>query len=125
MIEETATEKSTTFELSDRVLKCVDCGSDFIFTAAEQSFFREKQFRHDPKHCRPCRAKRSTGNARVLTETRVHCFACGAETTVPFKPTRGKPVFCRSCFQKQTAHTPLSAPPASPASEKSVPVANA
>ncbi|HUV97475.1 MAG TPA: CxxC-x17-CxxC domain-containing protein, partial [Acidobacteriaceae bacterium] len=24
---------------------------------------------------------------------------CGTETTVPFKPTQGRPVLCRSCFQ--------------------------
>ena len=28
------------------------------------------------------------------------CSACGAETTLPFKPTSGKPVYCRACFQK-------------------------
>ena len=26
----------------DQVIKCVDCGEDFLFTAGEQSFFREK-----------------------------------------------------------------------------------
>jgi CxxC-x17-CxxC domain-containing protein len=28
---------------------------------------------------------------------------CGADTTVPFKPTQGRPVLCRSCFKQQTA----------------------
>jgi CxxC-x17-CxxC domain-containing protein len=32
-------------------------------------------------------------------ETRTECSACGIETTVPFKPTQGRPVLCRSCFQ--------------------------
>lgn len=27
------------------------------------------------------------------------CSTCGQETTVPFEPTTGKPVQCRSCFQ--------------------------
>ena len=30
----------------------------------------------------------------------VTCAACNVETTVPFKPTNGKPVYCRDCFQK-------------------------
>lgn len=31
----------------------------------------------------------------------VTCSACQAETTVPFTPTPGRPVYCRSCFEKQ------------------------
>lgn len=29
------------------------------------------------------------------------CSECGAECEVPFKPTEGKPVFCRECFAKR------------------------
>lgn len=29
------------------------------------------------------------------------CAACGCETTVPFRPVEGRPVFCRDCFQSQ------------------------
>jgi CxxC-x17-CxxC domain-containing protein len=32
-------------------------------------------------------------------ETRTTCSGCGKETTVPFKPTQGRPVLCRECFQ--------------------------
>jgi len=28
------------------------------------------------------------------------CTSCGKECTVPFKPTAGKPVYCRECFSK-------------------------
>lgn len=95
----------------DRVLKCSDCANDFIFTAGEQLFFFDRQFKNDPKRCKLCKAKRaglgrSTDGAPVAaalplsrTETRTECSACGVETTVPFKPTQGRPVFCRSCFQ--------------------------
>ena len=27
------------------------------------------------------------------------CFRCGAETTVPFEPRRGRAVYCRPCFE--------------------------
>lgn len=94
----------------DRILKCSDCGNDFIFTAGEQLFFFDRQFKNDPKRCKLCKAKRAglgrstegTATARLplsRTETRTECSACGVETTVPFKPTQGRPVFCRSCFQ--------------------------
>ncbi len=29
------------------------------------------------------------------------CSECGQECEVPFKPTEGKPVFCRECYQKR------------------------
>jgi CxxC-x17-CxxC domain-containing protein len=94
----------------DRFLKCSDCGEEFVFTAGEQLFFQDKQFKNDPKRCKPCKAKRA-GLGRSVnpngvvalplsrTETRTLCSACGIETTVPFKPTQGRPVLCRECFQ--------------------------
>ncbi|MGD0858836.1 MAG: zinc-ribbon domain containing protein [Terracidiphilus sp.] len=88
-------------EFTDRVLKCIDCGVEFVFTAGEQLFFHDKQFTNDPKHCKQCKAKRARGGQRVRTETRTTCSQCAAETTVPFKPTQGRPVLCRSCFQQQ------------------------
>ena len=33
-------------------------------------------------------------------EHEVVCAECGAQTTVPFKPTGDRPVKCRDCFQK-------------------------
>lgn len=29
------------------------------------------------------------------------CSECGKECEVPFKPTEGRPVFCRDCFMKK------------------------
>lgn len=91
-------------EFVDKELQCVSCGVRFLFTADEQLFFRTKQFQNDPRHCKECRAKRS-GNSRkpVRSETRIICALCGLQTTVPFTPRHGRPVLCRSCFQKQTA----------------------
>lgn len=28
------------------------------------------------------------------------CSDCGKDTQVPFKPTEGRPVYCRDCYQK-------------------------
>ncbi|MFH1404283.1 MAG: CxxC-x17-CxxC domain-containing protein [Candidatus Altiarchaeota archaeon] len=29
------------------------------------------------------------------------CSKCGQSCQVPFKPTEGKPVYCKECFRKQ------------------------
>src|ERR1700710_613959 len=93
-------------EFLDRILTCNDCGGDFIFTAGEQLFFFDKQFKNDPKRCKTCKGKRAakagskaSGAGPARTEPRTECSACGVETTVPFKPTQGRPVLCRQCFQ--------------------------
>ena len=111
-------------EFADRVLKCIDCGAEFVFTAGEQLFFHDKQFKNDPKHCKQCKAKRASGGPRVRPETRTTCSQCGEETTVPFKPTQGRPVLCRVCFKQQRtpaeqtqendAKLAASAPPPAP-----------
>jgi CxxC-x17-CxxC domain-containing protein len=85
----------------DKILKCADCGNDFVFTAGEQLFFFDKQFKNDPKRCKQCKAKRASGSGSARPETRTVCSECGTETTVPFKPTQGRPVLCRSCFQQK------------------------
>ncbi len=95
-------------EFQDRVLTCEDCGKEFTFTAGEQLFFHDKNFTNDPKRCKQCKAKRNTNRRSVRTETRTNCSACGNETTVPFKPTQGRPVLCRSCFQNQQGGSELS-----------------
>jgi len=87
-------------EFVDKVLKCVDCGNEFIFTAGEQIFFHDKQFKNEPKRCKTCKSKRAQGKT-VRPETRTTCSECGMETTVPFKPSQGRPVLCRSCFQRK------------------------
>jgi CxxC-x17-CxxC domain-containing protein len=104
-------------EFQDKTLKCVDCGADFVFTAGEQLFFHDKHFKNEPKRCKGCKTKRmaqigrgnggeaqpqSSGNYQKV-ETRTTCSGCGKETTVPFKPTQGRPVFCRECFQQRRA----------------------
>ena len=96
-------------EFQDKVLKCIDCGADFVFTAGEQLFFHDKQFKNQPKRCKACKAKRTSSwgpvpsGSRPRVETRTNCSGCGKETTVPFKPTQGRPVFCRECFQQRRA----------------------
>jgi CxxC-x17-CxxC domain-containing protein len=44
----------------DRTLTCVDCGVEFIHSAADQEFYAETGFASDPKRCASCRAYRRT-----------------------------------------------------------------
>jgi len=32
------------------------------------------------------------------------CSECGEECEVPFKPTEGKPVFCKECYKKKKGY---------------------
>jgi CxxC-x17-CxxC domain-containing protein len=114
-------------EFVDRLLTCADCGGEFVFTAGEQLFFLDKQFKNDPKRCKPCKSKRSAQTASPdggpaaagisRTETRTECSECGISTTVPFKPTQGRPVLCRQCFKNK--RTSVAAPANVPAVEAS------
>ncbi len=96
-------------EFHDKVLKCSDCGKEFVFTAGEQLFFHDKQFHNNPKRCKACKLKRGGGSS-VRAETRTHCSVCEQETTVPFRPTHGRPVLCRSCFEQNRRSAPPEVP---------------
>jgi len=119
-------------DFADRILLCADCGGQFVFTAGEQLFFFDKQFKNDPKRCKPCKGRRSgvmvaagSGPAAAgisRTETRTICSTCEVETTVPFKPTQGRPVLCRQCFQKAQRNGTLAASGMTGASPAQVPV---
>ncbi len=42
--------------------------------------------------------KRDFGDREMHKAT---CAECGNECEVPFKPTEGKPVYCRDCYRKR------------------------
>jgi CxxC-x17-CxxC domain-containing protein len=119
-------------EFVDRILTCTDCGGEFIFTAGEQLFFLDKQFKNDPKRCKPCKSRRGAQAAGAApgsgpaaagisrTETRTVCSECGIETTVPFKPTQGRPVLCRQCYKNKTAPSTQPVQTASTPAERAV-----
>lgn len=41
----------------DKMLKCQDCGAEFVFTENDQRFYEEKGFT-PPKRCKNCRQNR-------------------------------------------------------------------
>jgi CxxC-x17-CxxC domain-containing protein len=38
------------------------------------------------------------------TMVEIKCTKCGNSATVPFKPTAGKPVYCKSCYSKSRSN---------------------
>ncbi|HEX6506948.1 MAG TPA: CxxC-x17-CxxC domain-containing protein [Chloroflexota bacterium] len=95
---------------TDRSLTCVQCGSEFAFSADDQEFHASRGYQ-DPKRCPTCRAERrasqgggyasSTGRfdrpqREMFTTT---CSRCGKEAQVPFVPRTDRPVYCSDCYQ--------------------------
>jgi CxxC-x17-CxxC domain-containing protein len=95
-------------EHPDRSIKCVDCNEYFVWTSGEQAFFHDKGLKNEPKRCKPCKQAKNerlaaitaaqTSGIRQRVEVSVQCAQCGQQTTVPFYPSQGRPVYCRSCF---------------------------
>ncbi len=95
-------------ELLDKKMLCIDCNSQFIWAVGEQIFFRDKGLTNPPKRCRDCKNAKNERIAAVFAarqagirqriEIAVHCAKCKSYTTVPFYPSQGRPVLCRSCF---------------------------
>ena len=46
--------------MTDKTLKCKDCGKEFVFTAGEQEFYKEKGFQNEPTRCADCRKARKS-----------------------------------------------------------------
>lgn len=108
---------------SDKNIACADCGAEFVHSGEDQRRYAERGFTNEPKRCPDCRAKRKAsgfgggggggrgmdgggyggrggggGSREFHTAT---CAECGRQTEVPFKPTEGRPVFCRDCYQSK------------------------
>ena len=53
--------------------------------------FREKRFDRGSER----------GDFRPREMHKAICSECGKECEIPFKPTEGRPVYCRDCFAKK------------------------
>lgn len=98
---------------TDKEIVCNVCGTMFVFTAEEQTFYQERGFQ-EPRKCKPCRdaAKQARGGGggrggynrgpRQLYDA--VCSNCGVQTQVPFQPNGSKPVYCRTCYQNASSY---------------------
>lgn len=95
-------------EFEDIPIRCLDCAQEFIWSVGEQAFYHDKQLLNPPKRCRKCKKEKirrleAVGRARMTgqphkIEVRAACAKCETVTTVPFYPSQGRPVYCRSCY---------------------------
>ena len=95
-------------EFPDKGILCIDCGQEFIWTCGEQTFYRDKGLQNPPKRCKGCKLAKNerlaaithaqTSGVKQRIEVIVNCAKCESQTTVPFYPSQGRPVYCRSCF---------------------------
>ena len=91
----------------DRTLTCVECGSEFTFSADDQQFHASRGYQ-DPKRCPNCRQSRRSegggggGGSSSYSRTMYDavCGNCGTATQVPFLPRQDRPVYCSDCFSK-------------------------
>jgi len=90
--------------LEDKTLVCRDCGQEFTFTIGEQEFYLSHGLQNEPGRCPECRATRRADRRGGYNRPRqMHtavCADCGSETTVPFEPREGRPVYCQECYAK-------------------------
>lgn len=95
-------------DFADVDILCIDCGKAFVWTAGEQVFFRDKGLKNPPKRCKDCKQAKNERLASIAAaqasgikqriEVAVYCARCSGYTTVPFYPSQGRPVYCRSCY---------------------------
>ncbi|NNE99647.1 MAG: hypothetical protein HKN25_11565 [Pyrinomonadaceae bacterium] len=105
-------DQTETEDFVDEHIICSDCDKEFVWSAGEQEFFRDKGLQNPPKRCKPCKKAKNaritalnSSDSRHKIEVHVNCAECGANTTVPFYPSQGRPVFCRSCFLRMNPDT--------------------
>ena len=70
---------------ADIILNCRQCGRDFLFTKAEQEFYKEKGFER-PRRCKECRSTEQTHSNHLS------CSKCGIELK------EDTSVYCDTCF---------------------------
>jgi CxxC-x17-CxxC domain-containing protein len=92
----------------DKILTCEECSSEFVFTAGEQEFYASRNFQNEPKRCKDCReARHATRPRRFQSEpsiqTPIVCSQCGKDSTVPFRPRKGRRVYCPGCLEQRRA----------------------
>ena len=64
-----------------------------------------RPFNHSYRHDRG----RGGNGFRERTYTQVVCSDCKKECEIPFKPSGGRPVYCKECFSKHRKSSPFNA----------------
>ncbi len=108
--------------LGDKIIVCRDCGTEFTFTAGEQTFYANRGLQNEPSRCSSCRTTRkfnrlfqdeeepsgyvnygtfaSFGGRTPRQMHTATCAQCGQATEVPFRPRGDRPVYCSDCYSR-------------------------
>ena len=84
----------------DKTLICKECGKEFVFTAGEQEFYAARGLENEPQRCKECRDAKKAARRAARKMYPAVCSDCGKETSVPFEPKEGRPVYCSECLAK-------------------------
>lgn len=103
--------------LVDKTITCIDCSSDFIFSAAEQQFFLDQQWTGGKSRCKTCTAAKKArfgeaagkGTAAAKRAASTTCFICGV---TGHKSKDCSQATCYNCaLPPPTAASPSLPPP--------------
>ena len=88
------TKKAQKLKQEAITLNCRQCGKEFLFTAAEHEFYREKGF-NTPRRCKKCRTTGKTHSDHLT------CSRCGMEME------EGTAVYCHTCLENTELESEL------------------
>jgi hypothetical protein len=93
-LERTGKNEAIEVQEEAMTLSCRQCGRDFLFTVAEQEFYREKGF-NTPRRCKECR---TNGKVQIEPEPQrqpqhLNCARCGTELG------EESSVYCPTCIE--------------------------
>jgi len=98
---------------ADKLLNCIDCKRNFIYTVEDQEFHASKGFINEPRRCPSCRRIKKNEHTQDANSSEnyssqrqvfsVTCTKCGKATRIPFQPREGKSVYCSNCYNKMRA----------------------
>jgi len=62
------TSEPKTTSLKPKILVCVECNEEFVFTVSAQEYFNERGYTEDPKRCKHCYVKHKRDKRNGATE---------------------------------------------------------
>ena len=82
------------FKEEDITIKCRQCGKEFLFSKAEQEFYKEKGY-NTPRRCKECRTTEKTQPVHL------NCSRCGTELEEDVS------VYCDTCLSNTELESEL------------------
>lgn len=84
--------------MENKKIICKKCKTEFLFTAEEQVFYKEKGLKNEPSFCKECRSREKVRRKKLYPAV---CSKCGCKAWVPFQPKGDRPIYCQSCFSEK------------------------